>query len=92
MRNATKHPLLMSSVDSELPPPPFSKGGVDPLCFSTAFIGNAQAIEDEVLHRESELGQEITHPNLAKGYRENHIIVEAQRSIPISFVDGPQLM
>lgn len=52
-------------------------------------ISAQEKANEELTSAAADLGEEIVHPKLGKGYRENYCLLDNDTFIPINFVDGP---
>ncbi|KAB8296989.1 hypothetical protein EYC80_002391 [Monilinia laxa] len=88
-----KHTRNQFFLDPTHGPPVFLRKDDRPPSFIRPLLdGGISAQEkanEELMNAAADLGEEIVHPKLDKGYRENYCVLDNDTFIPINFVDGP---
>ncbi|KAI9646285.1 hypothetical protein NHQ30_005726 [Ciborinia camelliae] len=73
------------------PPTALPKSGRNPF-FKRLLLDRGLSAQEkaneELINSAADLGEEIVHPKLGKGYRENYRLLDNDMFIPINFVDG----
>lgn len=83
-------------LDTSHGPPVFLKKNSRPPNFIRPLLDGVlsaqQKANEELINSAADLGEEIVHPKLGKGYQENYRLLDNDNFIPITFIDGPDLV